>query len=78
MSPVAALLKSRKFLLLVFDTTASLVLFFATKYFSPAMVEDVQVLILGLQPVFVAIIVAISVEDAASARARLTAGGLPR
>jgi hypothetical protein len=62
------LLKSRKFLLLVFDTTASITLFFAGKY-AGAGVEDINFLIGALQPVFVMLIYAIAYEDAAVARA---------
>jgi len=64
MSPLASLRKSRKFLILVLDTVISLALFFVGKYAMNA-IEDVKFLILALQPVAVAIIYSIAVEDAA-------------
>lgn len=64
MQPFQSLLKSRKFLLLVLDTIMSLVLFFVGKYL-PMAAEDVNFAIGALQPVFIAIIIGIAVEDAA-------------
>lgn len=64
MGPMKGLLKSRKFLLLVLDTVVSSVLFFVGR-FVPEVTEEVDFLIKSLQPVFVAIIIAISVEDGA-------------
>ena len=69
MNPIAGLLRSRKFLLLVLDTAISLVLYFVGKYAAPELAEDVKFVIAAYQPVFVAIIIAISVEDAAAKRA---------
>ena len=69
MNPIPALLHSRKFLLLVLDTAISLVLFFVGKYAAPGLAEDIRFVIAAYQPVFVAIIVAIAVEDAALKRA---------
>ena len=59
-----ALLRSRKFLLLLLDTVISLILFFVGR-FAPSYEEMVNMLIGTLQPVFVAIIVAIAIEDGA-------------
>ena len=64
MSPFKSLAKSRKFLLLVLDTVVALVLFFVGKYL-PVAAEDINFVIAALQPVFVSIIIAISIEDAA-------------
>lgn len=64
MSPFQSLSKSRKFLLLVLDTLIALVLFFVGKYV-PTAAEDINFVIAALQPVFVSIIIAISIEDAA-------------
>ncbi len=61
-NPFKALLYSRKFWLLILDTVVSLVLYFVGKY-APLAAEDVKFAILGLQPVFVAIIIAIAWED---------------
>ena len=71
MSPAKSLLKSRKFLLLLLDTIVSIVVFVATHYLAPAAQEPVLFILGALQPVFVAIIVAISIEDAALKRAGL-------
>lgn len=57
-----ALLKSRKFWILILDTVVSLALYFVGKY-APVAEADVKLLILTLQPVFVTIIGAIAYED---------------
>ena len=59
LGPLKKLLFSRKFLLLVLDATVSILLFYFGKF------EGVEFLIATLQPVFVFIIVAIAIEDAA-------------
>ena len=59
LGPIKSLLYSRKFLLLVLDTVVSVLLF----YFSG--IEGVEFLIGIIQPVFVFIILAIAIEDAA-------------
>ena len=59
MNPIISLFKSRKFLLLILDTAISIALYFF------ANVPNVEFLIGALQPVFVAIIYSIAVEDAA-------------
>ena len=64
MSPFQALLKSRKFWLLVLDSVVSLVLFIVA-HVAPDFEEAAKQLIAILQPVFVAVIVGIFVEDAA-------------
>ena len=64
-NPFQALLASRKFLLLVMDVLGSLVLYFATKYAAPSIVNDIKYVLLALQPVFIMIIYAIAKEDAA-------------
>jgi len=69
MNPIQGLLRSRKFLLLCLDTVISLVLFFVSKYAAPELAEDIKFVIAAYQPVFVSLIVAISVEDAAAKRA---------
>ena len=66
LSPLAKLLKSRKFLLLLLDTVISLALFFVG-VFVPSAMEDAKLVIGLLQPVFVAIIGAIAWEDSANA-----------
>lgn len=79
MNPFGSLIQSRKFWLLILDTVISLVLFFGAKYLTPAAFEDVKVLVIALQPVFVTIIASIAHEDAAQAKAnavvKLTQGG---
>ncbi len=69
MSPVQALLKSRKFLVLALDTVISLVLYFVTKYTAPSAVEDVKTVIVALQPVALVLIGAIAYEDGKSMQA---------
>lgn len=69
------LLQSRKFWLLVLDTTISLVMYFVGKYATPALAEDIKIVIVALQPVFVAVIASIAYEDAAAKRAN--GGSLP-
>lgn len=59
---MSSLLKSRKFWLAMFDLVVSLVLFFVGKYANFVM-EDVQAVIVAIQPVFVILIGAIAYED---------------
>jgi hypothetical protein len=63
MNPWKALFESRKFWLLILDTVVSLVLYFVGKYAGPAF-EDVKLVILSLQPIFLMLIYAIAYEDA--------------
>ncbi len=63
MNPLQALLKSRKFLVLLLDTTVSLVLYFSAKYLAAGAVEDIKTVILTLQPVVLVLIGAIAYED---------------
>lgn len=64
-----ALLRSRKFLLLVLDTVVSIALAFIAEYCTPETAKMIQLVIVGLQGVFAAAIVGIAVEDAALKRA---------
>lgn len=59
---VPALLKSRKFWVLILDTAVSIAGHFLIG-------EDAHFLIAALQPVFLAIIVGITIEDAAALKA---------
>jgi len=68
MNPFQMLLKSRKFLLLVLDTVISLILW-GVGLWLPQYTEQINQLILILQPVFVSVIGGIAVEDAAEKRA---------
>lgn len=70
----AALLQSRKFLLLCLDTVISLILAIVGLVSSPEVLEHVKVFVAILQPVFVAIILAISIEDAAEKGAAVKNG----
>ena len=69
MNPFLGLLRSRKFWLLMLDTVISLILYFAGKYAPAGVFEDVKVIILALQPVFIVIIGAIAYEDGQQKRA---------
>ena len=66
--PFMLLFKSRKFWLLILDTVVSLITYFVSKYMG-AQGADVLFVIGVLQPVFIAVIVSIGVEDAAAKRA---------
>jgi uncharacterized membrane protein HdeD (DUF308 family) len=68
MSPVSLLFQSRKFWLLILDTVIAIVLYTVANFF-PAFKEHVGFLVATLQPVFVMLIVAIAIEDAAEKRA---------
>ncbi len=61
--------KSRKFLLLLLDVIISLATYFVGRFVAPEMAKDILWAIGIMQPVFVAIIVAISVEDSAAIKA---------
>jgi uncharacterized Tic20 family protein len=63
-----ALLKSRKFWLLVLDVVISVSLHFVGQYGTPAAYDNIQFLIVTLQPVFVTIIGAIAYEDGQAAK----------
>ena len=66
-NPFAGLLRSRKFWLLVLDTIVSLVLFFVGRY-AGGVLEDVNFVILAIQPVVIAVILGIAWEDSAAKR----------
>jgi hypothetical protein len=65
---MAKLLYSRKFWLMVVDTTISLVLFYFGKS-RPDILPDVEQIIAILQPVFITLIYSIATEDAARMKA---------
>lgn len=69
--PLGKLLYSRKFLLLLLDVLISAILYFIGKYAGNSLFADTKFLIGVLQPVIIAIIIAIAHEDAA----RYSAGG---
>lgn len=60
------LLQSRKFWLMVFDVLVSSATYLVGKYVVPELAEDILWLIAAWQPVFVALITGIAVEDAAA------------
>lgn len=68
-NPFSGLLRSRKFWLLILDTIVSALVFFVTKYATPAAAEDAIYMIGLIQPVFVAVIAGIAWEDSAAKRA---------
>lgn len=64
MKPITGLLQSRKFWLLVLDTVVSLAIYLISSFWPEA--KEVAITIIGiLQPVVIAVIVGIFVEDAA-------------
>lgn len=62
---MSSLLKSRKFWLMVLDVIISTITFFVSKYISPDLAENILWVIGAWQPVIVAVIIGIAVEDAA-------------
>lgn len=62
---MSSLLHSRKFWLMILDLVISLISYFVGKYVTPDAAKDILYVIGLLQPVFVALIVGIAVEDAA-------------
>lgn len=66
--PFGKLLYSRKFLLLCFDVSISAAMYFIGKYAGSDLFADAKFLIGILQPVVIAIIIAIAHEDAARYR----------
>jgi hypothetical protein len=72
MTPLQALLKSRKFLVLTLDTVLSLVLYFSAKYLAPGAVEDIKTVIVALQPVALMLIASIAYEDGQTMKASAT------
>ena len=60
-----SLLKSRKFWLMVLDVVVSTAVYFVTAYVAPEVAEQIIWVIGAWQPVIVALIVGIAVEDAA-------------
>lgn len=63
------LFKSRKFYLMLVDVLVSLAGYFIGRYVSPDAAKDALFVIGALQPVVIAVIVGIAVEDAAQKRA---------
>jgi len=59
--------KSQKFWLMVLDMIISLALFFVTKN-APEQLEDVKFLIAAIQPLFIALITAVAVENVTMTR----------
>jgi hypothetical protein len=69
MNPIQSLFKSRKFLILLLDSVIALILYFLSRYAPVAWLEDTEFVILVMQPIFIALILSIAWEDAASKRA---------
>ena len=62
---MGTLLKSRKFWLMIADVVISTITYFVTAYAAPEIAEQIIWVIGAWQPVIVALIVGIAVEDAA-------------
>ncbi len=73
MNPLQALLRSRKFLVMLLDTSVSLVLYFSAKYLAAGAVEDIKTVIVALQPVVLVLIGAIAYENGQAMKAEATA-----
>ena len=63
------LLKSRKFWLMVTDIVISVASYFVGKYTNPEAAKDVLFLIASLQPIILAVIVSITVQNVEGIRA---------
>lgn len=63
------LLQSRKFWIMVLDIVISTSTYFIGKYASPDAVKDVLFLIASLQPIVLAVIVSITVQNVEGIRA---------
>jgi hypothetical protein len=63
-NPFAGLLHSRKFWLLMLDTVLGLATYFISKY-APLAAPDVKFVFGLIQPVFVTVILSITIEDRA-------------
>lgn len=59
----SSLLQSRKFKIMIVDVVVSLITYFVTKYASPETAKDVLFLIGALQPVILAVIGFIGVQN---------------
>ncbi len=59
----SSLLQSRKFWLMILDVIVSLVTYFVTKYAAPEMTKDILFLLTALQPVVIALIASITVQN---------------
>jgi hypothetical protein len=66
---VIMLLQSRKFWLMVFDVVISLATYFIGKYLDPESVKDILFVIGSLQPVVLAVIASITVQNVAGIKA---------
>ena len=69
MSPIAALFRSRKFLIFISDVFFSTLLYFVGKYAVPGVAEDINFLVAALQPGVLVVIAAIAYEDGQAKRA---------
>ena len=61
-----ALLRSRKFLVMLLDFLVSTILYFSVKYLNPSLSDDVKFLIGGQSLIAMAVIIGITVEDSAA------------
>ena len=69
----SSLLKSRKFLIMVVNVVVSVTTYFITKYFNPDAAKDVLFLIGSLQPVIIAVVASITVQNVEYIKAASTA-----
>lgn len=67
---MASLLKSRKFWIMLLDVAISSATYFITKYVAPETGNDILWLIGTWQPVVIAMITGIAIEDAAAKSAQ--------
>ena len=69
-NPFSYLLSSRRFWLLLLDTIISIAMYFIGAYGSPQMANDAKFLIGALQPVFLFLITALTIENVQTTQAQ--------
>ncbi len=62
-NPFSDLLHSRRFWVMILDLVVSLVLYFTGKYAAPSVNDDIKFIIGIIQPVFLLVITAITVQN---------------
>jgi len=58
------LFQQRRFVTMLLDLILSMVLFFGAKYIAPSAFEDIKTVILAIQPIFLSIVAAYTVDNA--------------
>ena len=64
-----AIFQSRKFWTAIVDIAVVLILYFVGKYAAPSVFDDIQLIIVTIQPVFLMVIGGIAYEDGQAKKA---------